>query len=206
MIKKGLLALLLVLQSNAVLAEDEQVNLGVTVKPLLLVGVSSGGDKLGGLTYEDGDSTEVTAGGGISFGGGVDIKSNEKPFGAMATMAYHSDSAEASNANVTIDRFEFTVLPYYQLNEQMQLGFGLSMHSAIEYEEDFHGTDTFEFDSAFATIVELRYIFESKNFALSGRYTSVDYEISKSNGRTISGADAIDASNVGLIFTWSFDK
>lgn len=206
MIKKGLLALLLVLQSNAVLAEDTESDKGYTVKPMLVIGLSSGGDKLGGLVYEGGSSTDITAGGGATFGGGFEFQSIDKPISATATINYHSDSAEATNANVTMDRFEFTFIPYYQLNEKIQLGVGVSMHTATEYEEDFYGTDTYEFDSALATIIELRYIFESKNFALSGRFTSVDYEVNKFNGRSISGADAIDGSNVGVFFTWSFDK
>jgi hypothetical protein len=203
---KVILALMLLVQSNVGLAEDTQVAKNYTVKPMIVIGIASGGDELGSLTYEDGDTLEITAGGGFTFGGGFDVKSTDKPIGAMATINYHSDSADATNGSISMDRFEFTVLPYYQLNERVQFAVGLSMHTGVEYEFDYYGTTTVEFDSAFATLIELRYVFENENMALSGRYTSVDYEVSTVDGRSTSGAGSIDGSNVGVFFTWSFDQ
>ena len=66
--------------------------------------------------------------------------------------------------------------------------------------------DTIEFDSAMALLFEVRYLLESGNMALSGRYTSVDYEATQLNGHSVSGADAVDGSNIGGFFTWSFDQ
>jgi hypothetical protein len=203
---KVILAVMLLVQSNVGLAEDAQVAKNYTIKPMIVIGIASGGDELGDITYENGDTLEITAGGGFTFGGGFDVQSTDKPIGAMATINYHSDSADASNGSISMDRFEFTVLPYYQLNERVQVALGLSMHTGVEYEEDYYGTTTVEFDSAFATLVELRYVFENKNMALSGRYTSVDYDASEVDGRSISGIEPFDGSNVVLFFTWSFDQ
>ena len=204
--KQVILALMLLLQSNVGLAEDTQTAKNYTVKPIIVIGIASGGDELGSVTYEDGDTLEITAGGGFTFGGGFEFQSMDKPIGAMATINYHSDSADASNGSISMDRFEFTVLPYYQLNERVQVAVGISMHTGVEFEFDYRGTTTAEFDSALATLFELRYVFENENMALSGRYTSVDYEISKFDGVSISGADSTDGSNIGLFFTWSFDQ
>jgi len=203
---KVILALMLLVQSNVGLAEDTQSTKSYTVKPMVVIGLSSGGDELISVTYDNGDTGEVTAGGGFTFGGGFEFQSIDKPIGVMATVNYHSDSEESSDASFSMDRFEFTVLPYYQLNERVQVALGLSMHTGVEYEQDYYGTTTVEFDSAFATLIELRYVFENENMALSGRYTSVDYEISKFDGISISGADSIDGSNVGIFFTWSFPQ
>ncbi|NVK25379.1 MAG: hypothetical protein HWE10_10665 [Gammaproteobacteria bacterium] len=177
-----------------------------TFRPMLVIGIATGGDEMGELTYETGDSTEVSAGGGITLGGGFEVQSADKPFGATVTINYHSDSATASNADITMDRFEFTVLPYYQLNEQIQVSAGLSMHTGVELEVDFEGTETLEFDSALATIVELRYLFETGDMTLSGRFTSVEYEPTSYNGRSVSGGEVVDGSNLGLFFTWSFNN
>jgi hypothetical protein len=204
--KKIILGFMLLVQSNIGLAEDTQADKNYTVKPMIVIGIASGGDELGSLTYEDGDTLEITAGGGFTFGGGFDVQSTDKPIGAMATINYHSDSADASNGSISMDRFEFTVLPYYQLNERVQFAAGLSMHTGVEYEFDYYGTTTVEFDSAFATLVELRYVFESENMALSGRFTSVDYEVSTVNGRSTSSSESIDGSNIGVFFTWSFNQ
>ena len=203
---KVILALMLLVQSNAGLAEDTQPTKNYTIKPMIVFGIASGGDELGELTYEDGDTVEVSAGGGFTLGGGFEVQSMDKPIGVMATVNYHSDSADATNAELSMDRFEFTVLPYYQLNEHVQLALGLSMHTGVEYEEDYYGTTTAEFDSALATVFELRYVFENNNMALSGRYTSVDYELNKFDGFSVSGVEPIDGSNIGLFFTWSFDQ
>lgn len=204
--KSVILALTSLFMSNAVLAQEAEEASPFTIKPMVIVGIAGGGDEMGTLEFEGGSSTDVTAGGGVTFGGGFEIQANEKPFGATATINYHSDSAVASNADITMDRFEFTFLPYYQVNEQIQLSAGLSMHTGVEFEIDFQGTDTIEFDSASALVFEIRYVLESGDMALSGRYTSVDYEATKVNGRSVSGADTVDGSNLGLFFTWSFDQ
>ena len=203
---KVILALMLLVQSNVGLAEDTQTAKNYTVKPMVVIGLSSGGDEFISVTYDNGDTGEVTAGGGFTFGGGFEVQSIDKPIGVMATVNYHSDSEEGTDASFSMDRFEFTVLPYYQLNERLQFAAGISMHTGVEYEEDYYGTTTVGFDSAFATLFELRYVLESEDMAISGRYTSVDYEISEIDGVSISGADSIDGSNIGLFFTWSFDQ
>ena len=204
--KSVLLAVSSLLLSNATFAQEAEKSLPFSFKPMIVLGIATGGDEMGTLEYEGGSSTDVSAGGGVTLGGGFEIQANDKPFGATATINYHSDSATASNADITMDRFEFTFLPYYQLNEQIQVSAGLSMHTGVEFEIDFQGTNTIEFDSASALVFEVRYLLESGDMALSGRYTSVEYEATSLNGRSVSGGEAVDGSNLGLFFTWSFDQ
>jgi len=204
------------LSSNAMAAESaSQSTSKVSVKPIVLMGYAFGGEDMGSLEYDDGTSTDISAGGGFTLGGGLDLDlSNmdlgvEKDMGVRLTGNYHFDSATASNADVTFDRFEFSVMPYVQLNEKISVSAGISLHTGVEFTAEFDGQsdETLEFDGATALVAEFVYKY-SDQLSWAVRATSVDYEASTINGRSLDGfdTDAISGSNVGAFMIYTINR
>lgn len=209
------LALVITGYSYAAQANDETAteDKKFAPKPFILFGYSFGGEDMGSLEYEDGSSSDVSAGGGFTMGAGIDLAIQpesiglSKPVGVQLTGAYKFDSATADNADVTMDRFEFTILPYVNVNDQVRIGAGIAFHTGVEFTMEFDGssTDSIEFDAATALVLELGFKQnEQLNWGL--RFTSVDYAVSKANGRDVSGYGIEDtgASNFGAFMTYSF--
>lgn len=201
--------------TTAFAADNASMNKSYEAQPILLVGYAFGGDEVGSLDYDDGSSSDVTSGGGFTFGGGIDIAFDSdkiglpKPIGVQATAAYKFDSATADNADVTFDRFEFTLLPYVKLNDKVSLGLGIAFHTGVELTAEFDGagTDTVEFDTGTALVAEVAYE-QSPQLKWSLRYSSIDYSVSKVNGTDVSDFDLedIDGSNIGAFMVYRFDQ
>ncbi|MBU2882516.1 hypothetical protein KO525_08765 [Psychrosphaera sp. B3R10] len=189
-------------------SDDTATEKKFNAKPFMVFGYAFGGDDMGTLEYEDGSSSDVSAGGGFTMGGGVDIAIDSesfgfsKPIGVKLSGAYKFDSATADNADITFDRFEFTVLPYVQLNEKVTLGAGVSFHTGVEFslEMDGSGSESYEFDGATAFVAELGFK-QNEQLSWGFRFTSVEYTLAN-----YSGAEATSGSNFGGFMTYSFKQ
>lgn len=92
---------------------------------LLGAGLTLGGDKLHTLTYPGGDSSSVTAGGGMMLYGGLDYRLNDA-VSIQGTAGYHFDSTrQSSDGEVKFDRKFLELLAYYHASEVFRLGVGL---------------------------------------------------------------------------------
>lgn len=204
-IKTKLTSIALLVLSNSSMANNsnELSDSMFDVKALVEMGLSFGGDTVGELEYENGDEAEVTSGGGFFIGGGIDMAVRNEAYGFLLTASYHGDSATASNADVTFDRFVINAMPYYQVKDNVSFAAGLSFHSGVEYEVDYHGTSTVEFDSAVGMVAEIRY-HSSEQLVFSGRATLVEYEPSSVNGLDVSATDTVSGNNIGLFMSYSF--
>lgn len=211
--KLGLaLTLALTGTSFSALANDEGGK-KINGKPIVVFGYAFGGDDMGELEYEDGSSSSVSAGGGFTIGGGFDFDIDtsalefDKKIGVQLTGAYKFDSATADNADITMDRFEFTVLPYVAINEKVSLGAGVSFHTGVEFSAEMDGSssDSLEYDAATAFVAQLLYK-QSEQFQWGARFTSVSYTPSSINGQDLSNFDIEDtgASNFGIFGSFSF--
>lgn len=173
----------------------------IDATPFLKLGYAFGGDDRGELNYEGGGSSEVTSGGGYTIGGGLRFPINSldlsKNVGLNLSAAYHADSATASNADITFDRFEFAVMPYVELNEKVTFSAGVEFHTGVEWTlEDDYTDITLEYDSATALAAELIFNTGTPAFKWSIKAALVDY----------SGSDfdeEISGSNVGAFLFWS---
>ena len=182
-----------------------EMNKSYKVEPQFIMGYAFGGDDMGTLKYEDGSDSDVTSGGGYTLGAGLKVSFDAKPYGVKTSVNYHGDSATAENADITFDRFEFSVMPYYQLNENVNVAVGVSYHTGVEYEVDFEGTENFEFDAAIAWMAEFEYM-SSRNLAFSLRGTVVDYEVAEHNDRSVSSTENVSGNNLGIFMTYSFGQ
>lgn len=167
------------------------------------LGLTYGGDDISTLEYENGNKTDITAGGLALFGAGYALNFNEQ-FGVKLNGSYHFDMASASNGDASFDRFEFEAIPFYQVNENFRLGIGAALHTGVEYESDFDTDITFE--SATAFIISGDYRMPNDSGRLELRYVSVDYTADKVGNVSLDGFDvpSIDGSHLGLVYHWEF--
>ncbi|MDC2889383.1 hypothetical protein [Psychrosphaera algicola] len=189
-------------------SDDTGAEKKFNAKPFMVFGYAFGGDDMGTLEYDDGSTSDVSAGGGFTMGGGVDIGINSesfgfsKPIGVKLSGAYKFDSATADNADITFDRFEFTILPYVQLNEKVTLGAGVSFHTGVELSSEMDGSssESYEFDGATAFVAELGFK-QNEQLSWGFRFTSVEYSLAN-----YSGVEATSGSNFGGFMTYSFKQ
>ncbi len=189
------------LGASQVAAEESSVKFEDQFKSqaMFVMGVGLGGEEVGELRYEGGGSSTVTAGGGISLGAGMDITNTEKLYGIELTGVYKFDSAAAENADVSFSRFEFTALPYYQINEQARFGLGVSRHAGVEFsmEMDGRGSSSVEFDPAMALVAQLTFA-TSDVMNWGVKFTSVEYEAN--------GIKPISGSNASVFLNYRFQN
>lgn len=207
------LALALAFAGASYSTAADEIEKKFNAKPVLLFGYAFGGDDMGTLEYDDGSSSDVSAGGGFTMGGGFDFIIDaektgfSKDLGVQLTGAYKFDSATAENADITMDRFEFTVLPYVAVNDKVTVGAGISFHTGVELstEMDGAGSDSIEFDAATAFVGEIG-IQHSAQLKWGIRFTSVEYTPASLNGRDISdvGLDKVGGNNFGGFVSFYF--
>ncbi|AWB66661.1 hypothetical protein C2869_09550 [Saccharobesus litoralis] len=161
-------------------------------------GLTYGGDDLGGLRYENGDTATVKAGGLLVFGGSLTNQLDEEVgFRYKANLAYHFDSATATNADITFDRITFDALAGYQFNENWTAFAGFTRHISPEYEEEFnHSGGTTRLDTATGLVLEGAYSIDYHQ-DVTFRYTSIEYEIGN-------GYLTIDGSHIGASYYYYF--
>ena len=92
---------------------------------LVGAGLTVGGDKLGTMTYSDGSTDSITAGGLLMLYGGLDYRLNNT-FSLQGTLGYHFDATKkATNGEVTFSRIPLELLAYYHISEAIRLGAGI---------------------------------------------------------------------------------
>ncbi len=179
----------------------------VIIKPLLVMGYGYGGDDVGTLTYEGGKSQDVMGGSGFTIGGGVMLQPKENKFGAELTFAYKFDSAVATNADLTMDRFEVSFIPYYQVSDKLQIGLGMAKHSGVELTSEIDGgsEERVEFENATGFVGQASYKY-SDDARISVRYTNIEYKTSLIRFNGSSYQEKVDGNNLGVYFNYYFSK
>ena len=182
-------------------ASGNHVNSGFS--PLLVAGLTYGGDKLAEIDYLDDDDDEVfdrdiRAGGLLLFAAGITYRSPEAPWELSASYGYHFDSEDADNGDVEFERNTLDLIGYYHQGKHA-LGLGMTRHSNIEFTLDPDGfaKDTVDFDNENGWIVEYKYTY-SHFGAIAVRYTAIEYSSDQL------GLENIDGNHLGLIAYFSF--
>ncbi len=96
-----------------------------SLHPMLTFGASFGGDEFAEVSYSDGSSSAITAGGSIQMGGGLLVDFTQLPLQAQTMMTWHVAGAGASNGSLYFHRFPLELLGFYKLTPQLRLGGGL---------------------------------------------------------------------------------
>jgi hypothetical protein len=149
-----------------------------------------GGDSVATVAFDDGDTQNVHAGQGISIGiGGYLRPMASTPFELSAVVGYKYVTTAADNADINVSRVVLKVNATYWFRNDWFVTGGITHHASPELDGDgFFEDIPFDNATGFSAEVGWRWI------AL--RYTNIEY--------SHPAFEEIDASSVGLSFTWRF--
>lgn len=182
----SLLALLSVCAATAVQAADTPKRGGF----LAQMDLDFGGDDIATLSFEDGDTQDVKAGQGIGIGiGGWVRPVASVPFELQGLLGYKVVFTAASNADIKMTRTTLQLNGVYRFPNEWYAGVGYVQHMSPELDGDGFFED-FEFDDANGFNFEVGWKWVSLH------YTSIEY--------SSPGYEDVDASNVGIRFTYRF--
>jgi hypothetical protein len=183
-------------QGNAQ-APGTQAFAGATgIKPFLGFGVTIGGDKLATAVYENGDETNIRAGGIVQLTAGVEFPLSGA-FSASASVSYHVDSASADNGSLKFERIPVEVLAHYKASEQWRIGAGVRfVNGATLGGSGVASIPDVEFDSTTGAVLQAEYKF-NPNTSLILRGVSEKYKVG--------GQGNIDGSHFGVMVNYTFN-
>ena len=169
------------------------------LKPRWLVGFGlfGGGDTLAHVTFTDGSSQNVTAGGGASFYAGAEFRTSDA-VSFQTTLGYHfRTTQEASNGDVTFSRWPLDLLGHFKVNDQFRIGGG----AQIELSPKLKGSGvaspaTMNFSTATGAVLEGEYLF-TPQVGVKVRYVSVKYKPSN-------GGPSANGNNGGVMLNYYF--
>ncbi|MEE9445674.1 MAG: hypothetical protein V3V19_08410, partial [Cocleimonas sp.] len=185
MIKKVLLGLTTLTLASSLSAD---------IKPMIGVGIDGGGDNIARATVS-GDDQEIKAGAGLSFEGGVAIKTPSigNKLVTQLLVGYKTDSIDASNGDLEMSRVYINAIESYNFGN-VSVGAGITYHITPKFSSSGAGSNAgnADFDSAVGGIAQATYNF-NQHSSLGLRATAIKYDVSKTN-------QSFDANSAGLYF------
>lgn len=159
---------------------------------LVRMGLEGGGDKLVTVEWEDGDKTDITAGGLLTFSGGL-LYHPDAPFAVEATIGYKFDQVNGSNGKIQFTRVPVDVVVSWARSGH-RLGVGGTMHLSPTFTCDVDGMcdGSVSYHDAFGTL--LQYVYgrgRDHGWEIGARATFIRY---KGNG-----LEAVDGTCFGVI-------
>ncbi len=151
-----------------------------------------GGDELVTIDFEDGDSQEIRAGQGVTAAGGGWFRPiADHPFEIQALIGFKYVTSAAENADINVSRVVLELDALYRFENDWWTSIGLTHHAGPELD----GDDFFE-DISFDDATGVTFGVGWKWIGL--HYTSIEY--------SSEFFEDVDASSVGLSFTYQFGK
>lgn len=166
---------------------------GRAVGFLLRMSFEGGGDKLASVEWEDGDETDIKAGGLATFAGGL-LYHPAAPYAVEATFGYKFDKANAENGKIQFTRWPVDLIVSWVPYRGNRLGIGGTVHLSPKFTCEVDGIcdGSVTFDNAFGTIVQYAYGWgRDQGFELGARATFIHYKHE--------GLEAIDGTCFGVI-------
>lgn len=173
---------------------------GLKVRGVLGGGFTFGGDKITEVTFSNGDSETLKAGGFTQLHGGVELQFTPT-VSAQALIGYHSDSVSADNGDIKFSRQPFELLGHYRVSDTVRLGGGLRYVKGAKIRASGAGltyAGNESFDPAVGTVLEAEFML-SPAFGLKTRYVSEKYE-----SETFPNLPKLDGSHLGVMLNVYF--
>ena len=160
---KPLLILSLFLCSIAATAQSVAA---VEAEFLVEGGIEYGGDELLTVQFTNGDEQVMLAGQGGYVGAGGQFRfTSLPPLLIRATIGVKYNTTAADNASISLTRFPVTLMPYYQINEDIRLGVGLSTHQGVQFRGDGYAPDE-SFSGSISPRIEIGYQWAALTYTL----------------------------------------
>lgn len=149
----------------------------------ITAGLSGGGDTLAEVTYTNGDSEKIKAGGLFYIAAGPSIEFANSPWSVQALFGRHFDSVSADNAELSFERNTAELQVFNRIGVH-RLGLGYVKHLSPEYEQSgsFVMPGTAQFADANGLSVEYNWMPLGSKVGLSVRAVKIDYDLESVNG------------------------
>ena len=165
----------------------------VEVRPVIVAGYDSGGDRIVNLTFTSGKSDSIRANEGLYVGGGLSVLNEARNVEFQGTLSLKYQGLHADNGNVRWTEFPLDALVFYR-RQSFRLGGGMTyvMNPRAKGSDAASNVDM-TFDNALGAVLQGDYLVEQVSLGL--RYTLIDY---KFGGTTVKG------SGLGVSFGFAF--
>jgi hypothetical protein len=161
------------------------------------MGLTGGGDTLVHVTYTNGDTHDIKAGGLIDFRGGFEYRQKGSPFAIQGSIGYHFDRASASNGSVRFERFPVELLGFWYATPNVRLGGGVRYATSPEVRSSGVASSSVGNASLSAdpgAVLEGEYLF-GDHFGVTLRAVTEKYKV---------GGVKIDGDHIGVRFNYYF--
>jgi opacity protein-like surface antigen len=164
-------------------------------KFVLGAGLTFGGDTLANVTYTDGTTDSIKAGGLFALYGGGEFRVGDA-VSLQATIGYHVDDTKAaSNGSVKFSRYPVDLLAYYHLNDKFRLGAGAQFVNSPKLDGSGVASNiNMSFESTTGVVLEGEYLFNPK-MGLKVRAVTEKF---KPTGSSVS----TNGNHVGVMFNF----
>jgi len=158
-------------------------------KLFLQAGLHFGGDKLASVTFTDGTTETMHAGGMISFSAGL-ISEIEEGLELRASIGIKFDTITASNGDMDFTRYPINAM-VFKKGELLNVGIGATYHLSPSFQATgpLTGNITYDFDNALGFVVEVDYPLNEKSY-LGIKATAIDYTL---------GSATINGNSLGVV-------
>lgn len=168
-----------------------------SLRPMLMGGISIGGDHVGDLDSINTTKDTVKSGGGWFFGGGFRYTAPGENLAFQTNLSVHYNSDENSDGKSRISRFPLDFLLLYNFKNQ-SIGGGITYHISPEAQVKVNNdTVTRRIEDAIGFIVEYDYRINDK-YMVGARITSIEYETEGGKDVGDDGGETLDASHFSM--------
>jgi hypothetical protein len=136
---------------------------------LVGLGLTFGGETIGKVSYENGDSATLHSSGLADLRGGFEYQLQGQPVALELSIGYHFDKVNAKNGEASFTRYPLELIGHYALNEYWRVGFGVRKSLSTELKVTINTDVTTKFTSSVGPLIEAEY-FVTPQFSFKGRY------------------------------------
>lgn len=176
------------------------------VRLLLGVGLTGGGDTLATVTYTDGSTQDVSAGGLVLLRLGADWQINPN-FSMQGTFGFHRNAINAKNGELAFQRNFVEGLGFWHFLPKHRIGLGLRQTSGAKLNSSGAASmGNYEYNSSLGTVLEYEWMISRSGkvgYGLTVRLVNEKYSVKSANGAPASAPD-INGSHAGVGFNFYF--
>jgi hypothetical protein len=164
-----------------------------TVRGVLGLGLTGGGDTLATVVYTDGSTDDIKSGGLVHVFGGAEFRLAPQAT-LQATFGYHVDETTgASDGSLRFSRYPLELLAHYHVSPLIKVGGGVRVvnNAKIDSRGVLSGARV-DFDNTVGGVIEGEWMV-TPAIGLKVRYVSEKYK---------AGGVSVDADHGGFYFSW----
>ena len=159
-------------------------------KWLIGIGMETGGEEIGTVTYSDGSTAPVNANSGIVLNfGSVIANGDDSSFSTQLSVGYKSGGPKIWNADVNWSAIPVEIIEHYH-TEYIRMGLGISYQLNPKLKVNLPSSSTiYTYNNAIGYIVQFSLAPIKENYSIDLRYTSIKFQSSDTpNAPVINGS------------------